>query len=206
MKLREGATVVTDSGREVGKLRRLVIDRADRDVAYLVVGEGLMHATDTLVPMEAVARTSDPDRIVLEPGRDPQHFEPMTSERYGNMYRVAASGLIPHPVPAVPAPPAEAASPADRPMPDGSAIIEAGARVVAGDGKRFGEVEEVLVDGDGIIEDLVVETGMLWFKHRYVIPAGWIADVRRDAIHLTVPKAKAATRDTEVEIGQLPMV
>jgi uncharacterized protein YrrD len=64
VELKEGTSVFTSGGEEVGKVNRIVLDPATHEVTHLVVQKGWLFSEDKVVPFEMVNSASE-DRVVL---------------------------------------------------------------------------------------------------------------------------------------------
>jgi hypothetical protein len=87
-----------------------------------------------------------------------------------------------------------------------SEMIASGTPVLSAGSRRIGKVDEVVTLDDGTLDAVVTKSGMLWFTHRRVVPAGWIREVRSSEIRLTVPKQKVIIEAEEptTSIAQRP--
>jgi uncharacterized protein YrrD len=64
VELKEGTSVFTSGGEEVGKINRFVLDPATNEVTHIVVQKGWLFAEDKVVPFEMVSSATE-DRVVL---------------------------------------------------------------------------------------------------------------------------------------------
>src|SRR5215208_6914021 len=64
MELREGTSVFTPGGEEVGRVNRFVIDPATNEVTHIVIQKGWLLPEDKVVPFEMVNSATD-ERVVL---------------------------------------------------------------------------------------------------------------------------------------------
>lgn len=65
MEFRKNAHVVAASGEKVGRIDRVVVDPGNGEITHLVVRKGLLLTEDKVVPVSAVAETSD-DTVRLD--------------------------------------------------------------------------------------------------------------------------------------------
>ena len=71
-------------------------------------------------------------------------------------------------------------------IPEGTVAVKEGARVISRDGKRAGNIDEVVTTGDGErLTHVLISQGLL-VKEKKLIPAGWIAALGEDEVHLAV--------------------
>jgi len=174
-----GAEVVSSDGKEVGHLRRVLVEDPDYSLVAIVVKEGnrfsglglapgsLLVADEVIVPIDAIGEVAH-ERVDLKISaadvrRMPPYLEfrnrtPSTTEVLED--EGTALGLspgIPHSVEEV----------ANKPA--GELEIEGGENVMLGhSGKRLGSVRDVLFD-DGELVGIVLEPEG-WFKHDVVLP------------------------------------
>src|ERR671918_2031151 len=88
MELKEGTSVYTPSGDEVGKINRFVLDPATNEVTHIIVQKGWLLPEDKVVPITMVS-TATEDRVVLNqqaaeldqlPPFEETHFIELTDE------------------------------------------------------------------------------------------------------------------------------
>jgi uncharacterized protein YrrD len=64
MELKEGTSVFTSGGKEVGKVNRFILDPATNEVTHIVVQKGWLFSEDKVVPFNMVDSATD-DKVVL---------------------------------------------------------------------------------------------------------------------------------------------
>ena len=64
MELREGTSVFTPGGEEVGKINRFVLDPGTNEVTHLVVQKGWLLPEDKVLPIGMIS-TATEERVVL---------------------------------------------------------------------------------------------------------------------------------------------
>jgi sporulation protein YlmC with PRC-barrel domain len=195
MRFHKDAEVLTADGTRVGTVDHLVIDPDQTDVTHIVVREGVFLEEDRLVPVEEVDRTAEDDAVILKSGAAPREFEAFIEDRYRQATverpMFGPPGLALYPLPDAPgdfvgfstARSAPITSTGDRPS--GAEVIEPGSPVLTSDGRRLGSVQEVVTSDDGTIDGFIAESGVLWWKKHWLIPAAWVRDVSSEAVHLT---------------------
>lgn len=212
MQYREGASVVTSDDHHVGDIARVVIDPHTREVTDIIVREGFLFTEDRILPTDLIATTSD-DTVRLNVTKDAlpdlrplveQHFIP--ADDLAEDEALAAPGvaapLYGYPPAGMgwwgggystywPAQPVNVETESN--LPEGSVVLNQGARVTSADGEHVGDIDEVITDGtDGVATHFVIAEGFL-FKERKIIPTGWIQKVRTDDVLLSV-RAKVLER------------
>jgi uncharacterized protein YrrD len=205
MELKEGTSVFTSSGDEVGKINRFVLDPATNEVTHIVVQKGWLLPEDKVVPI-AMIGTATEERVVLNqkvedldqlPPFEETHFVELAEEDVhptdSSTYRYAPayywyppSGYIGYPEfgPGYYGwPPVETT----RNIPADTVPLKEGANVMSLDGEHVGDVERLFVDSDSNrATHFLISEGLL-FKERKLIPAHWVKSVEEDKVRLTVP-------------------
>jgi uncharacterized protein YrrD len=205
MELKEGTSVFTSSGDEVGKINRFVLDPATNEVTHIVVQKGWLLPEDKVVPI-AMISTATEERVVLNqkaedldqlPPFEETHFVELTDEelrptdsaafRYAPAYYwYPPSGYIGYPGfgPGYYGwPPVETT----RNIPADTVPLKEGADIISSDGEHVGDVERLFVDSESNkATHFVISEGLL-FKERKLIPAHWIRSIEEDKVHLAVP-------------------
>ena len=195
MEIKRGSDVVSGEGETVGKLRRVVIDPATKEVAFLVIERGLIFTVDKILPLDFVKDVQD-GRVVLSSSREgldkldtfeevqyiPRNEEGEQLEAY--YWYPPLHGLSMAPYPVYPHPVyIESSGPN---FPENFVALKEGARVMTEDGKHAGNLERIIVDPDtNQATHIVVSSGFLT-KESKLLPAYWIKDVSEDEVHLTV--------------------
>lgn len=201
MHFQKNASVMTADGTVVGSVEQIVVDPSESDVTHLVVGESTHLSQDSLIPIDDVADTPEPDRIVLEAGVQldeydefvPDHYEVVTTRP--PLFGPPGFALYPLPdapgtfvrwTPGRSAPVRETGG-----VPAGSGVITTGARVVTADGKSLGRVDEIVTDDEGEIEGMIATSGILWWKREWMVPVDWVEEIAGDGIHVSATKEEA---------------
>jgi sporulation protein YlmC with PRC-barrel domain len=178
-----GTRVVDSTGKGVGTVSRLVLHHASRQVAGVVVHQGVFDRREIVVPIGKVAAFGDEVRLSLRAaelaGLDlfhsaplqamPDHWEMPMGFDQRDFFLVGGDGWT------------EAVLPFETTSPSVS-----GMPVDDRDGERVGDVEAVELDeASGRIARIVVRQGFL-FGSETTIPASLIASVT-DRIALSAP-------------------
>ena len=64
IEIKEGTSVFTSDGKEVGKINRFVLDPATNEVTHVVVQKGWLLPEDKVIPMAMIANATE-ERVVL---------------------------------------------------------------------------------------------------------------------------------------------
>jgi sporulation protein YlmC with PRC-barrel domain len=205
MELKEGMSVVTPGGEEVGKVNRFVLDPATNEVTHIVIQQGWLLPEDKVVPFEMVA-AGERDSLVLSedvgdfdrlPAFEETHFiqanddnpnQPAPAIPYAPAYywypshvlSVPGSGMGYYPYPVAPAE-------TRRNIPEDTIPLREGTDVISSDGEHVGDVEKLVVAPDSNRATHFLISQGLFFKDRKMVPAHWVKTVEEDKVHLVVP-------------------
>lgn len=207
IELKEGMSVRTPSGEDVGKVNRFVLDPATNEVTHIVIQKGWLLSEDKVVPFQMVS-TGGEDKLVLNeeidfdqlPPFEETHFVRATDERPNDLGSVGGPVYINAPgyywYPVHPNlgysgfglgyqtwPSAETT----RNIPAETVPLKEGTDVISSDGEHVGDVERLILDPDSNqVTHFVISQG-LFFKERKLVPASWIQSVDEDKVYLVVP-------------------
>ena len=208
MELKEGMSVFTPGGEEVGKVNRFILDPATNEVTHVVIEKGWLLPEDKVVPFEMVSsamgesvvlnedvgdleklspfeemhfvRVTDDYPIDLTPGASPAY-------RYGPSYYwypaqpnlgFPSPGMVPYTFPA---------GETQRNIPDDTVPLKEGANIISSDGKHVGDVGRLfLEDNSNTVTHFLISQGIL-FKDRKLIPEHWVGAIEENKVHLVVP-------------------
>lgn len=205
MELKEGTSVFTASGEEVGKINRFVLDPSTNEVTHIVVQKGWLLPEDKVVPLRMISSATE-ERVVLDedtgnfdqlPPFEEAHYveltEDDTSLAGNSTYRHAPayylyppSGYIGYPAHGLGYygwPPVETV----QNIPGNTIPLKEGSNVISSDDKHVGDVERLFVDPDSKrATHFLISQGLL-FKDRKLVPADWVRSVEEDRVNLAVP-------------------
>jgi uncharacterized protein YrrD len=205
MELKEGTSVFTPGGEEVGKINRFVLHPSTNEVTHIVVQKGWLLPEDKVVPINMVG-TATEERVELNqkvedldqlPPFEETHFVELTDGEFrptdSAAYRYAPAYFWYPPVGHIGDPgfgpehdvllPAETT----RNIPADTIPLNEGAAVMSSDGEHVGDVERLFVDSDSNrATHFVIAEGLL-FKEGKLIPANWVRSIEEDKLHLAVP-------------------
>ena len=207
MELKEGMSVFTPGGEEVGKVNRFVLDPATNEVTHIVIQKGWLLPEDKVVPFEMV-RSAAGDRVILS--EEVNDFDKLPPFEETHFVRVADD------YPGDPSPthdPEYQYSPAyywypaqsnigfpgialghytwpsgetKRNIPEDTVPLKEGTNVVSSDGEHVGDVERLfLEEGSNQVTHFVISQGLL-FKDRKLVPVHWVKSMEEDEVHLVV--------------------
>lgn len=206
MELKEGTSVFTTGGEEVGQINRVILDPATNEVTHVVVQKGWLFTEDKVVPIDMVGSATE-DKVLLQenagefdklPAFEETHYIGLGEEEYRpgtNLpvsgryapayYWYPPSGYIGYPGygpgfyggrPMV----------TTRNIPEDTIPIREGTDVMSADDEHVGEVERIFMDADSNqATHFVISQGLL-FKDRKLVPTYWVTSVDEDKVHLSV--------------------
>lgn len=213
VELKEGTSVFTSGGKEVGKINRIILDPATNEVTHLVVQKGWLFSEDKVVPFEMV-NSADEDKVVLN--KDRENFEELPPFEESHFVRTRDADLSPGERSSSPSGdvsrggnPRYSFAPAYywyppvgylgyplgyygwppmetvRNIPQETVPLKEGTDVMSSDGEHVGDVERLFVSPDSNkATHFVISQGL--FKDRKLVPAHWVKSVGEDKIHLSV--------------------
>ncbi len=207
MQLKEGTHVFTADNQDVGQIDRVVIDPATEEVTHIIVRQGFLFTEDKVIPMDWVVSATD-ERVTLRsemnnlddlPDFEQTHYVSMPEEERRAL-GYPTSGYV---SPIYGYPPYGAAWPAYSPaafgqhdqqyaarteqnIPENTAALKNGARVMSSDEQHVGEIESVLVDSSSKQATHFVISQGLFFKDRKLVPAAWVRTLMEDEVYLGV--------------------
>ncbi len=205
--IKEGASVFTSNGKEVGKINRFVLDPATNEVTHIVVQKGWLLPEDKVIPIAMIDTATD-ERVVLNekiddfdqlPPFEETHYVELTDTdrnstgpatyRYAPAYYWYPSslnvgypgfGMTPYGWPPVEV---------TRNIPADTIPLKEGSNVISSDGKHVGDVERLFVNVEtNKAIHFLISQGLL-FKDRKLVPAHWIKSVEENKVHLSVPSS-----------------
>lgn len=206
IELKEGMSVVTRGGEEVGRVNRFVLDPATNEVTHIVIQKGWLLPEDKVVPFPLIHSGSE-DQLVLSdevgefdqlPAFEETHFIRATDEDGRNS--LAANDPAYHYAPAYywypraymgypgfgPAYFAGSVTETTRNIPEDTIPLQEGTDVISADGEHVGDVERLLIDPESNkATHFLISQGMV-FKDRKLVPVHWVRSVDEEKIHLVV--------------------
>jgi uncharacterized protein YrrD len=207
LEIKEGTSVFTSGGKEVGKINRFVLDPTTNEVTHIVVQKGWLLPEDKVVPFDMV-RSATEDKVILNENIDNFNQLPPFEERHyveadrgdssaqASGHDPAYRGVPayywypPHGYLGYPAyglnypywPPTAV----QQNIPADTVPLKEGVDVISSDDKHVGDVESLLVEPESNRATHVVISQGLLFKDRKLIPATWINSAEEDNVHLIV--------------------
>lgn len=204
MKFKQGVSVYTADGQDVGRIDRVVIDPLTKVVTDIVVRKGFLFTEDKVVPVSMIASATN-DRVSLHPDVHDLDKVPPFEETYYLPLTDAEANAAAYPVGYAPPfymyPPmggwvgysmnypsyyAARAVETEQNIPDDTVALREGARVVSADGKDVGTVEQVSTEtfADRAVS-FVIAQGMV-FKELKRIPMAWVSKIEEGEVHLNI--------------------
>jgi sporulation protein YlmC with PRC-barrel domain len=218
LQLKQGASVTTAMGTDLGRVSIFIVDPSRRSVTHLVVAKGVLFGTDRIVPVRLISKVEDEKVILAEdidhehmPEFDPSGFvdddsvlgEPLATGMATSLWRypILQTGIYPA-FPSYPSIVGPAETP-DSTRAQGESdtesaldVLDRSADVISAGGEKIGDVQEIGIAADGKLSHLVVRLGLL--EGNRTLPAHWIDSIQAHRIHLAVGQdALAALPEAE---------
>lgn len=209
IELKEGTSVFTPHGREVGKINRIVLDPETNEITHIVVQKGWLFSEDKVIPFDRVRSTND-DKVVLDVNiNDFDQLPPFEETHYVGISdgdkaaRTTPADAYPADV-FVPGfywyPPYGFAgnqayglpyytwprTETEQNIPANTVALKKGTRVLTSDEKHVGNVEQLMLEPNSRkVTHFLISEGF-FFKDRKLIPANWIKSATDDEVRLNV--------------------
>jgi uncharacterized protein YrrD len=210
IELKEGTTVVTAEGKDVGRINRFILDPHTNEVTHIVVQKGWLFSEDKVVPFDRV-RSASEDKVVLNddigdvdrlPPFEEAHYVQVgdadvnanrsTSESH-RLYigmptyywypPLGYAGFPAYGLPYASWPQIER----QQNIPADTIPIKEGTNVISSDGKHVGDVDRLFLESSSNrVTHFLISQGMLFKDHKQV-PASWIRTVTETEVRLSVP-------------------
>jgi uncharacterized protein YrrD len=210
MQFKDGTSVYSFDGQDVGRVDRVVLNPKTKEVTHLVVRKGFLFREDKIIPLHLIA-TATEDRVSLREGAgelddlppfEETHYIPLDEAEartasypvgmaapfywyplMGGMYSSGMGGGARGLGYGYPPP---YRTETEQNIPEGTVALKEGARVFSNNNQHVGNVARVFTEspGDRVTSFLMSEG--LFFKEKKLIPVSWIHEIQEGAIHLSV--------------------
>jgi sporulation protein YlmC with PRC-barrel domain len=207
MEIKKNANIYTPDHKEVGHVKRVVLDPKTKQISHLVIRQGTIMTEDYVMPIRMVAEANE-DQVLLTAEAGDLSDLP----KFEETYYIHLNTDEPEPVLATPlgayAPGAYAPSlysyppittivggePINREVkqveqniPEGSVALKEGAKVITEDGHNAGKIKQVFMDsGTKQATHILISKGTL-VKEQKLIPTFWIRLFGENEVHLAAP-------------------
>ena len=206
--LKEGTSIFTSDGDEVGEISRFVLDPETKEVTHIVIQGGGLFSEDKVVPFDMVRTETEEGLVLSDEIQDYDDLPP-----FEETYYVEASDMPPQPERRVEEYPPYPVGPTyywyppygylgypayglgtyawpfglkRQNIPADSVPLQEGSNVYSSDGEHVGDVERFMVDDESHqVTHFVISQGLL-FKDHKLVPANWIRTVVDDEVRLNV--------------------
>jgi uncharacterized protein YrrD len=207
LELKEGMTVLTPSGEELGKINRFILDPSTNEVTHVVVQRGWLLPEDKVLPFEMVRSTTDERLVLNEEVRDFDQLPPFEETQFIPATDGEPADMSPTGDPAYQYTPAYYWYPSHgnigypgiglghyawpmsetkRNIPVDNIPLKEGTNVVSSDEKHVGDVERLFLDAESNrVTHFLISQGIL-FKDRKLVPVHWVKSVGEDSVSLAV--------------------
>lgn len=204
MQFKQGVSVYTADGQDVGRVDRVVMDPRTKEVTDIVVQKGFLFTEDKVVPISLIASATD-DRVSLRADASELDKLPPYEETYYLPLTDAEAAAASYPIGFAPPfymyPPmgswvgysmnypsyyAPRTVDTEQNIPEDAVALREGARVISADGQHVGNIEQVLTETFADrAASFVISQGVI-FKERKRIPMAWVSKIEEDEVHLNV--------------------
>lgn len=201
MKILFGTPVATRDGKDVGRVKELIIDPRTRTVTHIVVQQGLLFGNDRIVSADdvdtasetaVVLRLSEAELTEGSVDYEQDHFiradveeidalEGELSASYWTRPLDVPASLIPPGLGRVELSP-EIAIPGD------DVLLVHDSPVGTRDGEHIGRVREVMTNEEDCITHIVVAEGVVYPVPK-LVPVDWVSGIADNQVTLSVSKA-----------------
>lgn len=210
MKIKMGEKVLSQNGRDVGRIERVVMDPKSDEITHVVIEKGVLFKEDRIAPVSMLGASTDKGLTLLVDEKEINELPEFKTEHfilYSGLDEALeeqegyASPLIMYPsarlmqagMPQIPYPPIGRRT--DENIPENTVAVQDGAEVIGLDGNKVGSVEQVFMDPQlDRVTYFLISKGLLFKEHK-LIPVDWVQEITEGRIRLGV--------DTRV-IQQLP--
>ena len=201
---KEGASVYTLDGKQVGRIKHFVMTPRTQEVSHLVVERGFLLTEEKVLPIDWIIRTEDNGDVVLREDKTTFKELPTFQETLyvpreeaedttlhdvmpDSLYYYGNPGYAPigYTYPPVADVRQRYVSKHVDNIPDGTVALNVGAEVISRDDKSVGRLEEVISLDDGTATYFVIAKGLL-LQTRKLVPTDWIVRVDGAHVYLSV--------------------
>ena len=201
MNIKMGEKVLSQNGKVVGKIERVVMDPKSEEITHVVVERGLLFKVEHLIPVSMLGELSekgisllvDEKKVQSLPEFETEHFilysgmsdVMKNSKGYATpliMYPPAGLMRTGTPYPSYP----PITHHVDKNIPKSTVAIKDGAEVFSQDGNKLGDVEQVFTDPklECVTYFLISKSRLL--KERKLVPIEWLKGMTEKSITLGV--------------------
>jgi uncharacterized protein YrrD len=210
VELKEGTSVETSDGRELGRISHFVLNPETNEVTHIVVQKGWLLPEDKVIPFDRVRSATD-EKVVLNANvSDFDELPPFEESHYiqakdrdlegrgtdraadqpvfpttAGYYWYPPQGYLGYPAYGL----GEYSWPRTETVqniPANTVPLKEGTNVMSSDGEHIGDVERLFIDpGSNRATHLVISQGT-FFKDRKLVPANWIRSVTEEEVDLFV--------------------
>jgi uncharacterized protein YrrD len=213
MQYKQGATVMSSDGKDVGRIDRVVFDPKSKEISHIVIRQGFLFTEDKVVPVELVASATE-ENVYLRQSSEQLKDLPLFEETHYLAYNESdpnapaqltdtayaepllwyppvgpvtstgwTYGVAPY-TPYYPLTTTPGVTQTVRNIPDNAVALKEGAKVVSANGDHVGNVERLLTEQDRVTH-ILISQGFL-FTTEKLIPISWINTVADEQITLSV--------------------
>jgi uncharacterized protein YrrD len=209
VELKEGTSVETSDGRELGRINRFVLNPETNEVTHIVVQKGWLLPEDKVIPFDRVRSATDERVVLTENVLDFDELPPFEESHYvqandnrdlegrdtdradtqpvipatAGYYWYPPQGYLGYPAYGL----GEYAWPRTETVqniPADTVPLKEGTNVISADGEHIGDVERLFIDTNSNRATHFVISQGTFFKDRKLVPANWVRSVTEDEVQL----------------------
>jgi uncharacterized protein YrrD len=208
VELKEGMSVETRDGKELGRINRFVLNPETNEVTHIVVQKGWLLPEDKVVPFDMISSATNDKLVLSQEVRDFDELPPFEENHYipandttmirDRMERSPAylrrAGYYWYPPHGYLGYPAYGLAAYGWPwtetvqnIPVDTVPLKEGTNVMSADRKYIGDIERLLIEPNSNKATHLVVTQGTFFKDRKLVPVNWIHSVTADEVQLMMP-------------------
>lgn len=209
MQFKRGAMVYSADDQEVGRIARIVLHPSTMEITHVVIRQGLLFTEDKVLPVEHFISANEEGAVLREnsaalenlPNFQETEYVPTryAADEYPEdvpeaVYWYPTLETVPYIFPGAygVAPWYEYGTPhryvrhTAQNIPEGTVVLDEGARVLSADGEHVGDVEQVFSNPeDDVATHILISQGLLFKEHK-LVPTFWIQSVGDGEVRLSV--------------------
>lgn len=188
-KLKWGSKVVSEDGKEVGKLLSIVMYPNKRQITHIVIEKGFFNRTEKLIPIENIVfAAKDEVRINVKSDsmikfKDFESIQFIEGENENEnitpiyWYRPVDAYTELYPLPLYGA---------KQNIPKGEEYLEEGSCIFSVDNEELGYIKSLICNSEGNITHVIIDTKQFSSKGDKLIPVDWIKKIKECKIYLSM--------------------
>lgn len=207
MQFKDGTSVYTFEGQDVGSVDRVVLNPNTKEVTHIVIRKGFLFTEDKVVPLNLIISATE-GRVVLQlrdvndlhmlPPFEETHYISLDESEFQTTtyedelatpnYWYPPMGLMSYGYRTGYDYPSYTVE-TEQNIPDDTITLKEGARVMSVDNQHVGNVVRIFTESEhNQATHFLISDGII-FKHKKLVPVSWIREIQEDKIYLGVGSA-----------------